>query len=173
MRGARAKACVGLPCAVRGRGAAAQLLGPPSGYRCCAGPRGRRAAAGVSPGNTAGLVRALAPPSRACGVDPQSFRSLPRARTRCGSAWFCAAPPISGEQPLGALAAEQAERSRRPPRWPVVREDTPAGCRMNITRHVTCFFWCFYARSQMFWQRLRPRKTDEPHDARVDASSHV
>ena len=102
-----------------------------SGYRMLVGPRGRRAATGASvrlpvlcgaarpprssrslARNTAGLVRALAPPSRACGVDPQSFRSLPRARTRCGSAWFCAAPPISGKQPLGALAAEHRLLSR-------------------------------------------------------------
>ena len=46
----------------RGRGAAAQLLGPRSGYRMLAGPRGRRAAAGVSLGSTAGLVRAHSPP---------------------------------------------------------------------------------------------------------------
>ncbi len=45
--------------AVRGREAAAQQLG--------------------AAGKAAGLVRALAPPQRACGVDPQSVRSLPRA----------------------------------------------------------------------------------------------
>ena len=126
--------------AVRGRGAAAQLLGPRSGYRMLAGPRGRRAAAGVSPGNTAGLVRALAPPSRACGVDPQSFRSLPRARTRCGSAWFCAAPPISGEQPLGALAAERRERATDRRAWPVVREDTPGRVECHVRGVLRVFF---------------------------------
>ena len=122
-----------------GRGAAAQLLGPLSGYRCCAGPRGRRAATGASPGNTAGLVRALAPPLRACGVDPQSFRSLPRARTRCGSAWFCAAPPISGVQPLGALAAEGRERATDRRAWPVVREDTRGRVECHVRGSVTCF----------------------------------
>ena len=140
--------------AVRGREAAAQQLGAASGYRMLAGPRGRRAAAGVSPGNTAGLVRALAPPSRACGVDPQSFRSLPRARTRCGSAWFCAAPPISGEQPLGALAAERRERATDRRAWPVVREDTRGRVDSHLRGSVTCFFLVIYARSQMFWQRL-------------------
>ena len=130
-----------------------------SGYRMLVGPRGRRAATGASvrlpvlcgaarpprssrslARNTAGLVRALAPPLRACGVDPQSFRSLPRARTRCGSAWFCAAPPISGKQPLGALAAEHRLLSRWPPRWPVVREDTPAGSNEHYAAaYVSCF----------------------------------
>ena len=131
-----------------------------SGYRMLAGPRGRRAATGASvrllvlcgaarpprssrslAGNTAGLVRALAPPSRACGVDPQSFRSLPRARTRCGSAWFCAAPPISGEQPLGALAAERRERATDRRAWPVVREDTRGRVECHLRGSVTCFFW--------------------------------
>ena len=113
--------------------AAAQLLGPRSGYHMLAGPRGRRAAAGVSPGNTAGLVRALAPPLRACGVDPQSFRSLPRARQRCGSAWFCAAPPISGEQPLGAMPpnSESSAIDRRAGLWSA---RTHRQGRMNITR---------------------------------------
>ena len=85
----------------RGRGAAAQLLGPRSGYRCCAGPRGRRAAAGVSPGNTAGLVRALAPPSRACGVDPQSTHvsHALRQRRECSRR---AAPPVSARIAAGA-----------------------------------------------------------------------
>ena len=124
-----------------------------------AGPRGRRAATGASvrlpvlcgaarpprssrslARNTAGLVRALAPPLRACGVDPQSFRSLPRARTRCGSAWFCAAPPISGEQPLGALAAERRERATDRRAWPVVREDTQGRVVCHVRGSVTCFF---------------------------------
>ena len=129
-----------------------------SGYRMLAGPRGRRAATGASvglpvlcgaarpprssrslAGNTAGLVRALAPPSRACGVDPQSFRSLPRARQRCGSAWFCAAPPISGEQPLGALAAEGRERATDRRAWPVVREDTRGRVECIVRGSFTCF----------------------------------
>ena len=147
----------------RGRGAAAQLLGPPSGYRCCAGPRGRRAATGASPGNTAGLVRALAPPLRACGVDPQSFRSLPRARTRCGSAWFCAAPPISGEQPLGALAAERSERATDRRAWPVVREDTRGRVECHVRGVLRCFFWSFTGPAKCFGEACETsKKTDEP-----------
>ena len=163
-----------------------------SGYRVLAGPRGRRAATGASVrlpvlcgaarpsrsnrgplGNTAGLVRALAPPLRACGVDPQSFRSLPRARTRCGSAWFCAAPPISGEQPLGAMPpnSESSAIDRRAGLWSA---RTHRQGRMNITRqsYVSCFR-LIGPLPTFFWLLETSKKTDEPHDARVDASSHA
>ena len=98
----------------RGRGAAAQLLGPPSGYRCCAGPRGRRAAAVVSPGTLRGssersrplyglaaLILRASAAFHALGRAAAALGFAPRRRYPANSRW-ARSPPNAVSAPQTA-----------------------------------------------------------------------
>ena len=102
MRGARARCASGyrmLCGAARRRAATGASVGLP----CCAGPRGAPRRPGLA-GEHCGARRRSRPLYGLAALILRASAAF-HALGRCGSA-VCAAPPISGKQPLGALAAE-------------------------------------------------------------------
>ena len=100
----------------RGRGAAAQLLGPRSGYWCCAGPRGRRAAAVVSPGTLRGssersrplhglaaLILRASAAFHALGRAAAALGFAPRRRYPANSRWARSPPNAENAPQTAAL----------------------------------------------------------------------